>query len=233
MTERASQAGSLVSSRTDPSAATVFACQKERGIKDACKPLPQERASRCATRGSWAQAALGAPEKTYKAVTINRRTSTGNSEPKSYLHSHNTNEEGQLICQLCNDPMPFKLPNGEEYFEAYQYINLLEKEYDANHLALCSNCAAEFQYACQTDESKRAELILGINMMEEEENLVVYLDMPVHRRLRFTQRHFIDLQTAIRDWLETDSSMELHSRDGGSGRCEEKKERMGSWVAIH
>lgn len=164
-----------------------------------------------------AEAAHVAPEKTYKAVTINRRISAGNSEPKIYLRGHNTDEEGQLICQLCDQPMPFRLPDGKEYFEAYQYIDVLEKEHDANHLALCPNCAAEFQHACQTDESKRAELILGIDMMAEEEKLVVHLDMPVHKSLRFTQRHFIDLQTAIRDWLETDSSMESHLHDGDSG----------------
>jgi hypothetical protein len=117
--------------------------------------------------------------------------------------SHNTNEEGQLICQLCDQPMPFRLANGEEYFEAYQYIDFLEKEYVANHLALCPNCAAEFQHACQTDETERADLILGINMTTDEKNLVIYLDMPVHQRLRFTQRHLIDLQMAIKDWLES------------------------------
>jgi hypothetical protein len=164
-----------------------------------------------------AEAAHAAEVKTYKPVTINRRISAGYSEPRIYLRGHNTNEEGQLICQLCDQPMPFRLPNGEEYFVAYQYIDLIEKEYDANHLALCPNCAAEFQYACQTDESKRAELILGMNMMTEEKNLVIGLDMPVHQRLRFTQNHLMDLQKAIKDWLKTDSSMGSRLRDGDIG----------------
>jgi hypothetical protein len=33
---------------------------------------------------------------------------------------------------------------------------------------------------------------------------VVHIDMPVHQRLRFTQRHLIDLQMAVKDWLEAD-----------------------------
>jgi len=163
-----------------------------------------------------AEAAHTTEVKTYKPVTTNRRISARYNEPEIYLRSHNTNEEGQLICQLCDQPMPFKLPSGEEYFEAYQYIErLLEKEYDANHLALCPNCAAEFKYACQTDENKRAELILDMNIMSEEKNLVIDLDMPVHRRLRFTQRHLIDLQMAIKDGLESDSNMgsSLHASD--------------------
>src|SRR5262249_34041554 len=59
------------------------------------------------------EATYHAEEKTYKAVTINRRISAEKKDTKAYLRSHNTNEEDQLICQLCNDPMPFRLPNGE------------------------------------------------------------------------------------------------------------------------
>ena len=95
--------------------------------------------------------------------------------------------------------MPFRCLNGEEYFVACQYIDILKKEYDANHLALCPNCAAEFMYACQTDEKKREELLLTIQATDNEENLIVHLDMPVHRCLRFTQRHLIDLQAAIQE----------------------------------
>jgi hypothetical protein len=101
--------------------------------------------------------------------------------------------------------MPFRLPNGEEYFEAYQYTEILGKEYEANHLALCPNCAAEFQYACQTNKHERVELILDLEPTINEANLVVNIDMPVHRRLRFTQRHLIDLQAAIKDWLKTNT----------------------------
>lgn len=149
-----------------------------------------------------AEAAYNADLKTYKAVSINRRISAGSSEVKIYLRNHHTNAEGQLICQLCDQPMPFRLPNGEEYFEAYQYTEVLEKEYEANHLALCPNCAAEFEHACLTDGDERADLILNVDSTINEEDLVVYLDMPVHRQLRFTQRHLIDLQMAIKDWLE-------------------------------
>ncbi len=150
------------------------------------------------------EAAYSATVKTYKAVSMNKRISAGNSEVKIYLRNHHTNEAGQLICQLCNQAMPFRLPNGEEYFEAYQYTEVLGKEYEANHLALCPNCAAEFQHACLTDENERADLILNVDSTVNEEDLIVYLDMPAHCQLRFTQSHLIDLQAAIKDWLEAD-----------------------------
>ncbi|HYT43076.1 MAG TPA: hypothetical protein VEP90_12095, partial [Methylomirabilota bacterium] len=151
-----------------------------------------------------AEAANNAGEKTYKAVQINRRISVGNIDAKAYLRSHHKNADGQLICQLCNKPMPFQLPEGEDFFVAYQYIDLLGKEHEANHLALCPNCAAEFQYACQTDENRRAELILDLDPSINETELVVSIDMPVHQNLRFTQRHLIDLQMAVKEWLEAE-----------------------------
>src|SRR5450755_723223 len=150
------------------------------------------------------EAAYSATVKTYKEVSINKRISAKNDEIKIYLRNHHTNEAGQLICQLCNQSMPFSLPSGEEYFEAYQYTEVLEKEYEANHLALCPNCAAEFEHVCQTDENERANLILNVDSTVNEEDLIVYLDMPVHRQLRFTQSHLIDIQMAIKDWLEAD-----------------------------
>ena len=168
-------------------------------------PLPSSITNDPARRTDKAvEAAYNAAVKTYKAVSINRRISAGNIEPKAYLRNHHTNAEGQLICQLCNQTMPFQFPEGEDFFVACQYIELLEKEHEANYLALCPNCAAEFQYACQTVEDKRAELILDLDLTVDEANLVVHIDTPVHQCLRFTQRHFIDLQMAIKDWLKAD-----------------------------
>ncbi len=168
-------------------------------------PLPSSITNDPARRTDKAvEAAYNAAVKTYKAVSINRRISAGNIEPKAYLRNHHTNAEGQLICQLCNQTMPFQFPEGEDFFVACQYIELLEKEHEANYLALCPNCAAEFQYACQTVEDKRAELILDLDLTIDEANLVVHIDTPVHQCLRFTQRHFIDLQMAIKDWLKAD-----------------------------
>jgi hypothetical protein len=78
----------------------------------------------------------------------------------------------------------------------------LKKEHEANYLALCPNCAAEFQYACQTDEDQRAELILDLDPTLDETKLDVPIVMPVHQNLSFTQRHLIDLQMAVKEWLE-------------------------------
>jgi hypothetical protein len=69
-------------------------------------------------------------------------------------------------------------------------------------IILCPNCAAEFQYACQTDKNKMPDLILELDPTDDEANLVVHIDMPVHQNLHFTQRHLIDLQLAVKYWFE-------------------------------
>jgi hypothetical protein len=187
----------IVFIQNDPDAFRTW-CYKQQqkpSLPSSVTNEPERRKEKAAV----AAASYASEEKTYKAVTINRHSIADNNEPKPYLRNHNTNEEGQLICQLCDQPMPFSLPNGEEYFVACQYIDLFEKEYPANHLALCPNCAAEFMYACQTDENKREELILAMNAATSEENLIVQIDMPVHQHLRFTQRHLIDLQAATEE----------------------------------
>lgn len=125
-----------------------------------------------------AEKAYGAEAKTYRTVTKNKRVSAEYSMARAYLRSHNTNEDGQLICQLCDQTMPFRLPHGEDFFVACQYIDSSKKEYHANHLALCPNCAAEFQHACLTNERKKADLIFAVKMTTNEKNFVVYIDMP-------------------------------------------------------
>ena len=76
----------------------------------------------------------------------------------------------------------------------------LEEEHKNNHLVHCPNCAAEFQHVCQTGQDERAKLILDLDPAVDEAKLIVHIDMPVHRQLRFTQRHLIDLQVAVQNW---------------------------------
>lgn len=118
-------------------------------------------------------------------------------QAKEYLRNHNKNENGNVICQLCNNKMPFKL-NGSDYFESIQYDKSLTIEIPANHLALCPNCAAEFSYVCDTDDNDKRSILLSLDANLNEEELIVPLNMPIHKQLRFTQNHLIDLKAALR-----------------------------------
>ena len=52
-----------------------------------------------------------------------------------------------MICQACQAPLPFKLDDGEAFFESQPLIKELKKHHRMNYLALCPNHAAMFQHA--------------------------------------------------------------------------------------
>jgi hypothetical protein len=160
-------------------------------LPNSIAPDPERRA------GKAAEAAREATPKTYRTAVVATRTSAGDVDPKAYLSHHNRNEEGNLVCQLCDGPMPFKL-NGEDHFEAIQFVSALSAEVEANHLATCPNCAAEYRHACGTPQRERALRLLRLALDAPEESLRIALEMPVHKSLRFTQRHLVDLREALR-----------------------------------
>src|SRR5690606_14251378 len=70
-------------------------------------------------------------------------------EAKLYLAEQYTNSGGTMICQVCKDALPFKLPSGSYYFEAVEAFVDAPKRYRETYLALCPNHAAAFLYANQ------------------------------------------------------------------------------------
>lgn len=157
---------------------------------------PERRRSKGCTR------AQDAAEIERKIAKLTKRLNKIDATP--YLILHESNEDDDVICQICGGPMPFKYKpaNAEEerdYFEAVQFVRGVTKEHEANHLALCPNCAAEYKYACTTPEEERVRRVLALNSEGDESLLVIRLDMPNHTSLRFTQSHVIDLQAALED----------------------------------
>lgn len=120
------------------------------------------------------------------------------AEAKAYLRAKYTNGQGQMVCQVCRNEMPFKLGTGEHYFEAVQAIRGLSQNYYENRLALCPTCAAMYQYAraCTDTELKdRVEAIDG-----ETAGLSVELDVVLAgltRKIRFVGTHFFDFRVVL------------------------------------
>jgi hypothetical protein len=120
------------------------------------------------------------------------------AEAKAYLRAKYTNGQGQMVCQVCRNEMPFKLGTGEHYFEAVQAIRGLSQNYYENRLALCPTCAAMYQYAraCTDTELKdRVEAIDG-----ETAGLSVELEVVLAgltRKIRFVGTHFFDLRVVL------------------------------------
>lgn len=119
------------------------------------------------------------------------------SEMKNYARSK-YQVGGIMKCQACNLNMPFKLANGDHYFEAVYLFKDLKKEFVCNILALCPTCAAKYKYAFESNllllknEIQKAK-ISGIGTVQFKIEMASgeYL-------LTFTEDHFLEIQTVLK-----------------------------------
>lgn len=136
--------------------------------------------------------AAGAPErltdKRLRSVSIGREDVKG--EARQYLQQQYTSD-GEMICQVCKHPMPFRLTDGTPYFERVEFLRELTKRYPQNYLALCPNHAAMFQHANGSD-GKMLDPFLVIEGNELEVILA-----QTNSTIRFTKTHIADLKTVI------------------------------------
>ena len=115
---------------------------------------------------------------------------------KDYLRPLNS-ADGNLICQMCDNTMPFKVES-RDYFEAVEFIKR-HKEYEANYLALCPNCAAEYKYACSETDAGLVDKVNDLDEGGDEEDMRIVIHSPINRQIRFTQTHLIDLKEVIKN----------------------------------
>jgi hypothetical protein len=111
-------------------------------------------------------------------------------ETAQYLRQQYTSD-GNVICQICKTPMPFKLDDGSDYFEKIEFLPELRKRYYQNYLALCPNHAAMFKEVNGSSKSMRNIFAtLSENELEiilAQENTTIY----------FTKTHIADLRKVI------------------------------------
>ena len=98
---------------------------------------------------------------------------------------------GVTICQICKGALPFRLPDGEYYFEAVEFLPELKKHHRQNYLALCPNHAAMYMHANDSGETME-ELFLDLEgdelgMTLAGEKTTVY----------FTGTHRVDIEAVI------------------------------------
>ncbi|MYG08893.1 hypothetical protein F4167_20215 [Candidatus Poribacteria bacterium] len=78
------------------------------------------------------------PDKEYTEKLRSVRTSRNTIDPKTWLSTHYTNDDDQMVCQICQEEMPFKYRGGNYYFDAVEMLKeYFTKEYEAQFLALC------------------------------------------------------------------------------------------------
>ena len=138
-----------------------------------------------------------APEKEYEKRERRVRTTRGAVDPYIWLKNQYTNDAGQMICQICKDEMPFKKPDGNYYFEKVESLtrNYINREHEAQFLALCPLCAAMFKEFVKLDDEAMKKLH---HALMNTDKLEVPLKLgELETSLRFVERHLSDIKTIL------------------------------------
>jgi hypothetical protein len=150
--------------------------------------------------------AIDAPERLTEERT--RSISIGREEVKveagQYLLQQYSDNDDNLICQVCKERMPFKMDDGTDYFEKVEFLTNLKKRHYQNYLALCPNHAAMYQHV-NGSKDDMLELFGTISGNELE----VVLAQQKHT-IYFTKTHIADLLTVI----EAEDELEVASIAG-------------------
>lgn len=136
-----------------------------------------------------------AEERVYEERQRSVRVSGAGCDPKSRLIELYTNDDDQLVCQICEEEMPFKKKNGEYYFEAVELFNGLNREHEQNYAALCPVCAAKYKEFIKSDMAVQTSL-----KNEIIKNSVQCFDLNLGEmkgRIRFVEVHLADLAEVI------------------------------------
>ncbi len=159
--------------------------------------------------------AMQAPDK--QSEIRERSVSIGREDVKEqadmYLREHYRNADGEVTCQICKGPLPFKLDDGREYFEVVEFLPELMKRHPQNYLALCPNHSAMFRLVNGSREIMREAFhALTDNELEvllAEQDLTIY----------FSKTHIIDLKAVLdaEDSLLAARNMEPAEEDALTG----------------
>ena len=140
-----------------------------------------------------------AKEKEYALTERSVRTSRTAVDPHHWLVDYYTNDDRQMICQLCGNEMPFKKRNDEYYFVAMEALgrDQLSREHRAQFLALCPVCAAKYNEFVKSDGEALGSIKRAMLDADGPEVPVKIGDST--ETLKFVEVHFSDLKTILRE----------------------------------
>ncbi|OYY89809.1 MAG: hypothetical protein B7Y45_10310 [Sphingomonas sp. 28-66-16] len=175
----------------DPAERLVFKQQVENrrsfSLPESQPGNPDRRAERVLAM------AAEAPERVTEERT--RSVSAGlqavKQEAEQYLRRQYTNADGVMICQVCQGPLPFRLPDGRHYVEKVEFIAEVDRRHHQNYLALCPNHAAMIQHAHGSEDLVR-EMLLDCDT-DTLDIVLAETDASIY----FTRTHLLDLKAVI------------------------------------
>lgn len=137
-----------------------------------------------------------APEKNYETREGNVRTTRSEIDPHTYLKNQYTNNNDQVICQICEEEMPFRKRNSEYYFEAVEALSskYFPKEHYAQFLALCPLCAAMYKEFIKREDDEGAMKKLYDALQTSDKPEIPITLGELQASLRFVETHWQDMQ---------------------------------------
>ena len=137
------------------------------------------------------------PAKEYARLLRSVRVNSVREVAREWLKAEYTNDDEQMICQICQKEMPFKKRDGEYYFEAVEALDgeHFPGEHEQQFLAFCPECAARFQEFIKNDENAMKEMI---DQLMASDNLQVPLQLgELKTNLRFVEKHWRDIKQIL------------------------------------
>ena len=138
-----------------------------------------------------------AEEKQYEIRARSIRSTRSTIDPHTPLRQQYT-KFNNMECQMCRQNMPFKKRNSDEdYFEAVEAFgkDYFPKEHEAQHLALCPECAAKYKEYVKKDKVARKSLHNLLKDSDEPEVRLELSDFAI--RIWFDKKHWHDLKTVL------------------------------------
>ena len=149
-----------------------------------------------------------APEKEYEQRLRSVRSTIGTIDRRTHLRTQYTTDSNNMECQMCRQDMPFKKRGSDEdYFEAVEALgkDRFPKEHEAQHLALCPECAAKYKELVKRDKTTREILYNLLKSSDGPEVRLSLSDFVI--RIWFKDKHWQDLKTVL-DYYEDEYAHE-------------------------
>jgi hypothetical protein len=144
-----------------------------------------------------------AEQKTYEIKERSVKTSAPQVDPKPFLRKMYTNYDDKMVCQICQDEMPFKKRDGDYYFEDIQIFDKenMPKEHDAPYLALCPVCAAKYNEFVKSPKNQYCDIkkdIIDFDFSNSEDDYAIDIKFNEEpAKIRFTEKHLRDIKTVL------------------------------------
>ena len=142
------------------------------------------------------------PDKQYEPRTRSVRIREATQYVRTWLQNQYKNENGQMVCQICKEEMPFRKRDDEYYFEAVELFtkDIFHKEHEAQFLALCPLCAAMYKEFVKKDKAAMTDLRRALLNMDSLEFPLQLGD--IEATIQFVETHRQDIKTILNQRAE-------------------------------